>query len=62
MRRERSCPMLNPLSNLRRAWAPDMAAKTVPNGRLSLHHRIEVTLDGREIGPVYFRDIVRIHA
>lgn len=42
--------------------ARDMAAESVRNGRLTLHHRIEVVGDGGEtIGSVYFRDVVQIH-
>jgi hypothetical protein len=38
-----------------------MAAESVCQGHLILNHRIEVTCsDGRKVGTVYFRDVVKV--
>ena len=43
--------------------AREMAAESVRNGHLVLDHRLEVTdEDGRSVGTVYFRDVVRVLA
>lgn len=43
--------------------ARTMAADSVLHGHLILDHRIEVTCsDGRKVGVVYFRDVVKVMA
>jgi hypothetical protein len=45
------------------AAARDMAAASVRDGRLVLHHRIVVRdQTGREVGTIYFRDVIRVEA
>ena len=43
------------------ATARIMAADSVSGGHLVLNHRVEVTCDdGREVGTVYFGDVVKV--
>jgi hypothetical protein len=40
-----------------------MAAESVCNGHLVLDHRIEVMReDGRKVGTIHFRDVVKVQA